>query len=116
VPLLPVDGHATYRIDKMPTAKAPWAHGDNNEDGPFRMVGGGDLDTTTRHYGQGAFDADGIAAAAVVYLRHWQQTGSKARKENAFQNLRSLTYLQTSSGPNAATSCSGSRQTAPCTL
>jgi hypothetical protein len=101
VPLLPVDGHTTYRIDKMPTAKAPWVYADNNGDGTFRKVGGGDLNKTTGHYGQGAFDADDIARTSVVYLRHWQQTGSKASKENAFQNLRSLTYLQTSSGPNA---------------
>jgi len=37
----------------------------------------------------------------VVYLRHWKQTGSLASKEHAFQTLRSLTYLQTSSGHNA---------------
>ena len=101
VPLLPVKGHTTYRIDKMPTAKAPWVYADNNGDDTFRKVGGGELNTVTDHYGQGAFDADDIARTSVVYLRHWQQTGSKASKENAFQNLRSLTYLQTSDGPNA---------------
>jgi len=101
VPLLPVAGHTTYKIKTMPTAQAPWVYADNRGDGTYARVGGGDLDTTTGHYGQGAFDSDDIARTAVVYLRHWKQTGSLASKEHAFQTLRSLTYLQTSSGPNA---------------
>jgi len=101
VPLLPVAGHTTYKIKTMPTAQAPWVYADNQGGGTYARVGGGDLDTTTGHYGQGAFDADDIARTAVVYLRHWKQTGSLASREHAFQTLRSLTYLQTSSGPNA---------------
>jgi hypothetical protein len=101
VPLLPVVGHTTYKIKTMPTAQAPWVYADNKGNGIYKRVGGGDLDPVTGYYGQGAFDADDIARTAVVYLRHWQQTGSAASKEHAFQTLRSLTYLQTSSGPNA---------------
>ena len=38
----------------------------------------------------------------MVYLRHWQQTGDpRAAGERRFQTLRSLTYLQTVTGPNA---------------
>src|SRR5450759_2689163 len=101
VPLLPVVGHTTYKIKTMPTAQAPWVYADNQGKGIYKRVGGGDLDPVTGYYGQGAFDADDIARTAVVYLRHWQQTGSLASREHAFQTLRSLTYLQTSSGPNA---------------
>jgi hypothetical protein len=101
VPLLPVAGHTTYLMDKQPTAQAPWVYANWNGDGTYTRVGGGSLDPATGHYGQGAFDSDDIARAAVVYLRHWQQTGSLTSKEHAFQVLRSLTYLQTSSGPNA---------------
>jgi hypothetical protein len=101
VPLKPVAGHTTYQMDKQPTAQAPWVYADRKADGTYARVGGGDLDATTQHYGQGAFDADDIARTAVVYLRDWQQTGSAASREHAFQTLRSLTYLQTSSGPNA---------------
>ena len=101
VPLLPVEGHTTYQIATQPTAQAPWVYADNKGGGVYSRVGGGDLDPATGHYGQGAFDSDDIARTAVVYLRHWKQTGSLASREHAFQTLRSLTYLQTSSGPNA---------------
>jgi hypothetical protein len=101
VPLRPVDGHTTYLMDEQPTAQAPWVYADKKTDGSYARVGGGDLDPVSGHYGQGAFDADDIARTAVVYLRHWQLTGSAASKEHAFQTLRSLTYLQTTSGPNA---------------
>ena len=100
VPLLPAAGHTTYRIAAMPTAQAPWVYADN-KNGVFTRVAGGDLNPTTGYYGQGAFDADDIARTAVVYLRNWQQTGSAASKEHAFQTLRELTYLQTDSGPHA---------------
>jgi hypothetical protein len=101
VPLTPVVGHTTYLMDEQPTAQAPWVYADKKADGTYVRVGGGALDPATGHYGQGAFDADDIARTAVVYLRHWQLTGDAASREHAFQTLRSLTYLQTTTGPNA---------------
>ena len=101
VPLKPVAGHTTYNVSTMPTAQAPWVYADNKGGGTYARVGGGELSSATGYYGQGAFDADDIARTAVVYLRDWKQTGSAASKEHAFQTLRSLTYLQTASGPNA---------------
>ncbi|HEX7806206.1 MAG TPA: hypothetical protein VF413_08580, partial [Cellulomonas sp.] len=101
VPLTPVAGHTTYVMGEQPTAQAPWVYADKKADGSYVRVGGGALDPATGHYGQGAFDADDIARAAVVYLRHWQLTGSTASREHAFQTLRSLTYLQTTTGPDA---------------
>src|SRR5665647_793539 len=101
VPLPAVDGHTTYQIDGHATALAPWTYADRSADGTFRRVGGGDLNTATGYYGQGAFNADDIARAAVVYLRHWRLTGSSDSREHAFQTLRSLTYLQTTVGPGA---------------
>ena len=101
VPLPAVVGHTTYQIDGHATALAPWTYADRSSDGTFRRVGGGDLNTATGYYGQGAFNADDIARAAVVYLRHWQLTGSSDSREHAFQTLRSLTYLQTTVGPGA---------------
>ena len=35
---------------------------------------------TTDTYGQGAFNADDMARAAVVYLRHWKQTGAASSR------------------------------------
>jgi hypothetical protein len=101
VPLPAVVGHTTYQIDGHATALAPWTYADRGADGTFRRVGGGDLNTATGYYGQGAFNADDIARAAVVYLRHWQLTGSSASRAHAFQTLRALTYLQTTVGPGA---------------
>ncbi|ABK05266.1 hypothetical protein Arth_3891 [Arthrobacter sp. FB24] len=101
VPLTPVAGHTTYKLDEMPSAQAPWTYADKEADGSYGRVGGGDLDPATGHWTQGAYNADDIARTAVVYLRHWQQTGDPASKERAFQALRSLTFLQTTDGPNA---------------
>ncbi len=101
VPLKPVAGHTTYRLAEQPSAQAPWTYADKKADGSYARIGGGDLDPATGHWTQGAYNADDISRAAVVYLRHWQQTGDAASKERAFQALRSLTYLQTTDGPNA---------------
>src|ERR671910_889780 len=42
-----------------------------------------------------------MTRAAVVYLRHWRQFGDQASRDRAYQLLRGVTYLQTSSGPDA---------------
>ena len=104
VPLLPVAGHTTYQEATQPTAEAPWVYANYNSFDNYTRVGGGDPRVGpggVTYYGQGAFDADDIARTAVVHLRDWRQTASTASREHAFQTLRSLTYLQTSSGPNA---------------
>jgi hypothetical protein len=103
VPLLPnIAGHATYRQDAEPTARAPWVYADRQSDGSFKRAGGGPItDAAEGWYAQGAFDADDISRAAVVYLRDWAQNGTATSKQTAYELLRSLTYLQTSSGPNA---------------
>ncbi|MGY4857679.1 hypothetical protein [Cryobacterium sp. AP23] len=101
VPLPVIAGHTTYQAAEDPSVEAPWTYADQNDDGTYNRVGGGDLDPATGYYGQGAFNADDTARAAVVYLRHWQQTGDETSREHAFQTLRSLTYLQTTDGPNA---------------
>lgn len=100
VPLAAVAGHTTYQLDTSPSAQAPWTYADRKADGSYTRMGGGTLDPVTGHWSQGAFNADDIARTAVVYLRHWQQTGNAASKEHAFEALRSLAYLQTVSGPN----------------
>ena len=41
-----------------------------------------------------------MARAAVVYLRHWKQTGAASSRRAAYEMLRGLTYLQTTSGAN----------------
>ncbi|WP_253905871.1 hypothetical protein [Arthrobacter sp. H5] len=99
VPVPVIDGHSTYG-GKDP-ALAPWTYADRNDDGTYRRVGGGTEDPATGHWSQGAYNADDISRAAVVYIRHWQQTGDEGSRENAFQTLRSLAYLQTTEGPNA---------------
>jgi hypothetical protein len=104
VPLLKVAGHTTYQQKTQPTALAPWVYANYNSYDNYTRVGGGDRTVQPNgvtYYSQGAFDADDIARTAVVYLRDWRQSGSKASREHAFQTLRELTYLQTTSGPNA---------------
>ena len=103
VRLRPVAHHTTYQEATQPTAQAPWVYANYKSYDNYTRVGGGDPRVGpggVTYYGQGAFDADDIARTAVVYLRDWQQTGSAASREHAFETLRSLTYLQDSSGPN----------------
>jgi hypothetical protein len=96
-----VPGHTTYRLAEEPELVQPWTYADARDGGAFERVGGGPLDPVTGHWGQGAFNADDTARAAVVYLRHWQQTGVADSRQTAYELLRSLTYLQTTEGPHA---------------
>jgi hypothetical protein len=101
VPLPVIPGHSTYQQAENPVVEAPWTYADQNDDGSYARIGGGTLDPATGYYSQGAFNADDTSRAAVVYLRHWQQTGDATSREHAMQTLRSLAYLQTTEGPNA---------------
>src|SRR6266508_3990995 len=94
-------GHTTYGLDREPTVEMVWTYAEAEPDGTFRRVGGGRYDPATNRYGQGAFNADDVARATVVYIRHWQATGSQASRQAAYQLLRGLTYLQTATGPYA---------------
>ncbi len=93
--------HTTYRLASRPEVGVLWTYADRQPDGSFHRVGGGTYDAATDTYGQGAFNADDLARAAVVYLRDWQQTDKASSRKHAFELLRGLTYLQTASGPNA---------------
>jgi hypothetical protein len=93
--------HSTYRLDAEPSIGMVWTYGEHQPDGGYRRVGGGRYDRATDRYGQGAFNTDDVARAAVVYLRHWRATGSPDSRTSAYQLLRGLAYLQTVAGPHA---------------
>jgi hypothetical protein len=93
-------GHTTYRLAEQPALAVLWTYADLQSDGTYKRLGGGDFHADTNTYGQGAFNADDLSRAAVVYLRHWRQTGSTDSRQHAYGLLRSLTYLQTATGPN----------------
>ena len=94
-------GHTTWRLDQEPEIGVLWTYAEPQPDGSYRRLGGGTYDPATNTWGQGAFNADDLTRAAVVYLRHWRQFGDAASRERAYQLLRGVTYLQTSSGPDA---------------
>jgi hypothetical protein len=94
-------GHTTWRLDQEPEIGVLWTYAEPQPDGSYRRLGGGTYDPATNTWGQGAFNADDMTRAAVVYLRHWRQFGDAASRERAYQLLRGVTYLQTSSGPEA---------------
>ncbi len=96
-------GHTTYRLSTEPAVGVLWTYADRNADGTYRRVGGGTFHPETNTWGQGAFNADDLSRAAVVYLRHWRATGSESSRASAYGLLRGLTYLQTAVGPNAGT-------------
>ena len=94
------EGHDTYRLEEQPDIGVLWTYAEPGEDG-FRAIGGGEYDPETDTYSQGAYNADDISRAAVVYLRHWRQFGDEQSREMAYQLLRGLTYLQTLDGEDA---------------
>ena len=68
--------HTTYRLADEPAVGVLWTYAEPNPDGTFHHVGGGAYDPATDTWGQGAFNADDVSRAAVVYLRDWRATGS----------------------------------------
>ncbi len=88
-------GHSTYRLAENPELLALWTYAEPLDGGSYRRVGGGDYDAATDTWGQGAFNADDLTRAAVVYLRHWQQTGAASSRASAYGLLRTVAYLQT---------------------
>jgi len=94
-------GHTTYRQAADPRVGVLWVYADAQAGGGYKPTGGGTYDPATNTYGQGAFDADDISRAAVVYLRHWRGSGDGHSREQAYQLLRGLTYLQTTTGAHA---------------
>ena len=96
-----VEGHSTYRQDEEPTLVLPWTYADARDGGTFERVGGGPLDPETGYWGQGAYNADDVTRAAVVYTRHWELTGDDDSREKAYELLRSVAYFQTTEGPDA---------------
>jgi hypothetical protein len=83
-------GHTTYRLGSEPDLLMPWTYADARPGGTFERIGGGGLIAGTSDYRQGAFNTDDVARAAVVYLRHWQQTGSRDSRSKAYELLRSV--------------------------
>lgn len=94
-------GHTTYRLTAEPSVGVLWTYADRRSDGSYTRIGGGAYDPATNTYGQGAFNADDLSRAAVVYLRHYRQHGDSHSKSSAYGLLRGLTYLQTIAGLNA---------------
>ncbi len=110
VPLLPTAVHTTIDIATQPTGLTPWTYANANAGGGWTRVGGGSLDPATGYWSQGAYNADDIARAAVVFVRAAVQGagGPSAGQPDrggalaeARQLLRTLTYLQDATGPNA---------------
>lgn len=101
VPLRETATHTAYRINSLPTSRAPWTYTNAQPGGGWTRVGGGSYDSATGNWSQGAYNADDIARAAVVFVRAWVATREEQSRRDAIDMLRTLTYLQDSSGPNA---------------
>ncbi|MEV4139769.1 hypothetical protein AB0J72_47360 [Dactylosporangium sp. NPDC049742] len=91
----PQPGHTTFRLAEEPAVEVVWTYAERLPDGTYLPVGGGPVDPDNGYYTQGAFNADDIARAAVVYVRHWRATGAGTSRDAARQLLRGLCFLQT---------------------
>ncbi len=96
------DGHTTYRMDEEPELLGLWTYAEPFGDGrEYRRVGGGDYDADANTWSQGAFNTDDLTRAAVVYLRHFRVTGDEESRASAYELLRTVAYLQTTTpGPS----------------
>jgi len=92
--------HTTYRMGARPRIGTLWTYSEPQSDGSYNRIGGGAYDPDTNTYEQGAYNADDMTRAAVVYLRHWRRFGDDHSRRYAKQLLRGVTYLQTARGPN----------------
>lgn len=99
VSLPALDGHSTH--GEEPTGLTLWTYTERAEDGTFTRVGGGTLDSATGHWTQGAYNADDISRAAIVFLRAYTAFGDDADLVTARELLRTLAYLQVESGQHA---------------
>jgi hypothetical protein len=89
------EGHTTYGSGPIGVL---WTYADHQADGSYRRIGGGTYDPATNTYGQGAFNADDIARAAVVYLRHGNLFRRPASLRAARDLLRAIAFLQSPNG------------------
>ncbi len=95
-----IPGHAT--TDLGTPLDAWWVYANYNKtDGSYKPTGGGDYYPITNTYGQGAYDTDDVARAAVAYLTHHRYYGDAHSLQYARGALRFVMYMQTTSGPNA---------------
>lgn len=90
-------GHTTYRLANEPSLRVLWTYAEPDGSGGYRRLGGGTYDPATNMYGQGAYNTDDLARAAVVYIRHWRQFGDAHSRDAAYGLLRAVTYMQTAS-------------------
>ena len=91
----PAAGHTTYGSAPLGVL---WTYADRQADGSYQRIGGGTYDPATNTYGQGAYNADDIARAAVVYLRHWTLFHEASSLQAARDLLRALAFLQSPNG------------------
>ncbi|MGY4769889.1 hypothetical protein ACXC9Q_23475 (plasmid) [Kribbella sp. CWNU-51] len=88
-------GHSTFGSGPLGVL---WTYADRQPDGSYKRIGGGTYDPVTNTYGQGAYNADDISRAAVVYLRHWELFHDASSLAAARGLLRGLTFLQSPNG------------------
>jgi len=93
-------GHTTYRLGAEPRIGVLWTYSESLPDGTYSRIGGGPYHPENNTYDQGAYNSDDMARAAVVYLRHWKQTGSTTSRQRAYELLRGVMYMQTTTGPH----------------
>lgn len=101
LPMPLAEGHDT--IDPEEPLDAWWTYADfRPATGIYERVGGGGLvDPATNTWGQGAFNLDDVARAAIVYMNHYRYYGDQHSYDMGYGALRHVIYMQTITGENA---------------
>ena len=87
-------GHTTYGMVRIRASRCSGSTRNQTGAGAFGTLVAGRT-TRTNSWGQGSYDTDDLARAAVVYIRHWQQFGDAHSRDLAYELLRTVTYMQT---------------------
>ncbi|MDQ6774350.1 MAG: hypothetical protein M3024_15435 [Candidatus Dormibacteraeota bacterium] len=99
-PAVPPAGHST--TDPGTPIDTWWVYANfDAATGTYKRTGGGAYDAATNTYGQGAFDTDDVARAAVAYLTHYRFYHDRHSLDMARGALRFVLYMETTSKPNA---------------
>ena len=93
------EGHET--IDPEEPLDAWWTYADRREGDVYERVGGGAYDPATNTWGQGAYNLDDVARAAIVYMNHYRYYGDQLSYDRGYGALRHVLYMQTLTGENA---------------
>ncbi len=111
-PASPVNGLSTFNPGQPLSVWYTYAN-DDAQTQQYTPVGSGAYDKTTNTWGQGESALDDISRAVIVYLKHYAAFHDAASLDRAVAGLRTICYLQDTTGRMPVISMIGSNRLEP---